>query len=90
MGLGVSGAINNKYRPMCATGPYPQPGNPAFGTTNQAGANQEPFSFHPGGVNAVFGDGSVKFLKETTNLLVLRAIISAAGGETVSASDFLP
>ena len=28
---------------------------------NQAGPNEEPYSFHPGGVNALFGDGSVRF-----------------------------
>ena len=81
VGLGVSGVINNKWRPMCAQAAYPQPGDPLFGTTNQAGANQEPFSYHPGGCNALFGDGSVRFLKESTSVLVLRKIISAAGGE---------
>jgi prepilin-type N-terminal cleavage/methylation domain-containing protein/prepilin-type processing-associated H-X9-DG protein len=88
VGLGVSGQINNKWRPMCASGAYPQPGDPAFGTTNQAGANQEPFSFHPGGANALFGDGSVKFLKESLSLLVLRNIISCAGGEVVSSDQY--
>ena len=88
VGLGVSGSINNKFRPMCAQSNYPQPGDPAFGTTNQAGANQEPFSFHPGGVNALFGDGSVKFLKDTTDIIVLRSLISAAGGEVVSSDAY--
>jgi len=86
-GLGVSGVINNKVRPMCALGAYPQPGDPAFGTTNQAGANQEPFSYHPGGCNALFGDGSVRFIKESASVLVLRKVISAAGGEVVSADE---
>src|SRR5262249_16096227 len=31
VGLGVSGQINNKWRPMCAVAAYPQPGDPAFG-----------------------------------------------------------
>jgi prepilin-type N-terminal cleavage/methylation domain-containing protein/prepilin-type processing-associated H-X9-DG protein len=88
VGLGVSGQINNKWRPMCATGPYPQPGNPAFGATNQAGANQEPFSFHPGGANALFGDGSVRFLKESLNIVVFRNIISCKGGEVVSSDAY--
>jgi prepilin-type N-terminal cleavage/methylation domain-containing protein/prepilin-type processing-associated H-X9-DG protein len=88
VGLGVSGVINNKWRPMHALAAYPQPGDPAFGPTNQAGANQEPFSSHPGGCNTLFGDGSVKFLKETTNVVVLRNIISAAGGEAVSADAY--
>jgi prepilin-type N-terminal cleavage/methylation domain-containing protein/prepilin-type processing-associated H-X9-DG protein len=87
-GLGVSGVINNKWRPMFAQGPYPQPGDPAFGTTNQAGGNQEPFSYHPGGVNTLFGDGSVRFLKDSLNVLVLRRIISLNGGEVVSSDSF--
>jgi len=88
VGLGVSGQINNKFRPMCATAAYPQSGDSAFGTTNQAGANQEPFSFHPGGANALFGDGSVKFLKESLSVVVLRQLISASGGEVVSSDQF--
>ncbi len=87
-GLGVSGQINNKWRPMCAQTAYPQAGDPAFGTTNQAGANQEPFSFHSGGCNVLFGDGSVKFVKDSINLLTMRSIITAAGGEVVSADQF--
>jgi prepilin-type processing-associated H-X9-DG protein len=73
---------------MCAQSAYPQPGDPAFGTTNQAGANQEPFSYHPGGVNVLFGDGSVKFLKDSTQILVIRGIVSARGGEVVSGDAY--
>jgi prepilin-type N-terminal cleavage/methylation domain-containing protein/prepilin-type processing-associated H-X9-DG protein len=87
-GFGVSGSINNKWRPMHALAPYPQAGDPAFGTTNQAGGNQEPFSSHPGGVNALFGDGSVRFLKDSLNLLVFRKIISCAGSEVLSSDEF--
>jgi prepilin-type N-terminal cleavage/methylation domain-containing protein len=43
-----------------------------FGTTG---------SLHPGGVNTTLGDGSVRFLSETTDLTVLRAISTMAGGE---------
>ena len=80
--------INNKWRPMCAQGAYPLPSDPLWGKTNQAGASQEPFSYHPGGCNALFGDGSVKFLKESTNVIVLRKIISAAGSEVSSADEY--
>ena len=45
-------------------------------------------SYHPGGANFVFGDGSVKFLKSTTDLGVLSALGTRAGGEVVSATDF--
>lgn len=40
-------------------------------------------SDHPGGVNAVFCDGSVRFLKETIELQTLKALLTRAGGETV-------
>ncbi len=93
-GFGVSGQINNKYRPMncptpwtvCAdTSPNPAQTNVAG---NNAGANDEIFSYHPGGANCLFGDGSVKFMRDSTNLVVLRKIVSLAGGEVVSQSDY--
>jgi prepilin-type N-terminal cleavage/methylation domain-containing protein/prepilin-type processing-associated H-X9-DG protein len=45
-------------------------------------------SYHPGGANFAFADGSVRFLKETTDLRVLSALGTRAGGEVVSASDY--
>jgi prepilin-type processing-associated H-X9-DG protein len=45
-------------------------------------------SYHPGGANFAFCDGSVKFVKSTTDLRVLAALATRAGGEVVSASDF--
>ncbi|WP_422927435.1 DUF1559 domain-containing protein [Singulisphaera sp. PoT] len=41
-------------------------------------------SLHPGGVNMVFGDGSVKFLKNTINLNVWPALHTIKGGEIIS------
>ncbi|WP_435010228.1 DUF1559 domain-containing protein [Tundrisphaera lichenicola] len=87
-GGGVSGQPNNKWRPMHSSKAYPQPGDDGFGTTNQAGANQEPFSYHPGGINALFADGSVRFLKENINLIVFRNVITMNGGEVVSADSY--
>jgi prepilin-type processing-associated H-X9-DG protein len=55
---------------------------------NQAGANEEPYSYHRGGINALFGDGSVRFIKETIDLVAFRSILSLAGGETVSADQY--
>ena len=90
VGLGVSGRDQQQVAARCAPrAPIPSPAIPLWGMTNQAGASQEPFSFHPGGCNALFGDGSVRFLKESTNVLVLRKIISAAGGEVASADEYL-
>ena len=47
-----------------------------------------PTSFHPGGVNVVIFDGSVRFVKETINTATWRAFGTRAGGEVVSGSDY--
>lgn len=47
-----------------------------------------PYSWHPGGVNLGMGDGSVRFLKESTSIQVLSALSSRAGGEIIGGSDF--
>jgi len=48
---------------------------------NNCGPNDEPFSFHTGGAQAVFGDGHVAFLRETVSAQVLRAICTASFGD---------
>jgi prepilin-type N-terminal cleavage/methylation domain-containing protein/prepilin-type processing-associated H-X9-DG protein len=45
-------------------------------------------SNHPGGVNTLFGDGSVKFIKDSISETTWWAIGSKAGGEVVSADAF--
>ena len=47
-----------------------------------------PSSYHPGGVNLLFGDGSVRFMKDSTALSVWRALSTRNGGEIVSGSDY--
>ena len=44
-------------------------------------------SYHPGGVNAVLADGSVKFFKESVNETTWRALGTRAGGEVISADS---
>ncbi len=52
---------------------------------NFAGASQtQIYSFHTGGANVLLGDGSVRFLSETTNAATVAAMVSRAGGEVVS------
>ncbi len=46
-----------------------------------------PDSYHPGGCNILFCDGSVRFVKSTINLGAFRAILSLNGGEVVSADS---
>jgi len=83
--FGVSGAPNNKARPMKEASAWPT----TTGTAgNNAGANDELFSFHSGGVNALFGDGSVRFLKDSINVVTLRGIVTLGGGEVVSSDSY--
>lgn len=46
------------------------------------------FAFHPAGANMLLGDGSVKFLKETTDALVVKALATRRGGEAISSDAF--
>jgi prepilin-type N-terminal cleavage/methylation domain-containing protein/prepilin-type processing-associated H-X9-DG protein len=45
-------------------------------------------SQHPGGMNAAFCDGSVKFLKNSLSQLIYRSLSTRAGGEVLSADSF--
>jgi len=47
-----------------------------------------PTSNHPGGVNIAFGDGSVKFIKDSIGLQPWWAIGSRAGSEVVSSDQY--
>jgi prepilin-type processing-associated H-X9-DG protein len=47
-----------------------------------------PSSYHPGGANVLLGDGSVRFIKDSIDLGVWRALGTCAGGEVVSADAF--
>jgi len=54
---------------------------------NNCGPNDEPFSFHGGGVNVTMGDGSVRFIKETINAKTLKYAIGATDGIIVSLDE---
>ena len=45
-------------------------------------------SRHPGGANVVMCDGSVKFLKDSTNIVTIWALGSRGAGEIVDASSY--
>jgi prepilin-type N-terminal cleavage/methylation domain-containing protein/prepilin-type processing-associated H-X9-DG protein len=45
-------------------------------------------SQHPGGANFALGDGSVRFLKDSTAETVLRALGTRAGNEAISADSY--
>ena len=86
--FGVSGQPNNpapvaQFVRESTTWPTSSPTQGGNG-----GANEEPFAYHPGGVNALMGDGSVRFLKSSINLGAFRAILTLAGGEVASSDQF--
>jgi prepilin-type N-terminal cleavage/methylation domain-containing protein/prepilin-type processing-associated H-X9-DG protein len=45
-------------------------------------------SYHPGGVNAMMADGSVKFMKNSVNLNTWWALGTKAGGEVISSDSY--
>jgi prepilin-type processing-associated H-X9-DG protein len=45
-------------------------------------------SKHPGGVQSLFGDGHVAFLKDSVSLPVWQALGSANGAEVISADSY--
>ncbi len=47
-----------------------------------------PSSKHPGGVNMLFADGSVHFVKNTVNAMTFRALGTVGGGEVVSSDQY--
>lgn len=76
--LGVRELKTTLNNPSCPRGPY------AYG---EAGTRTECdflrfWSFHPGGANFVFADGSVRFLAYSADA-VLPALATRAGGESV-------
>jgi len=64
---------------------------PAYGLTTLCSGtcainctnDMELFSFHSGGINALMGDGAVRFLSENISLMTVSALITGAGGEIV-------
>ncbi len=86
--FGVSGQPNNKYQPSYEVLPWQAPPGPLFTAGNNAGANDELYSFHPGGVNCLFGDGSVHFIRDTINIVALRSLVTCHGGEVISGDAY--
>jgi len=59
------------------------PGCTVINTWNE----ENPYSFHTGGIQAVRGDGSVFFLNQSVDNQVLVGLISRNGGETVQSPE---
>jgi len=61
--------------------PGPDGGPCAINCTNRRGAGF--YSFHPGGAQFLFADGSVRFVSQTVDAFVFAAITTRAKGEAV-------
>jgi prepilin-type N-terminal cleavage/methylation domain-containing protein/prepilin-type processing-associated H-X9-DG protein len=83
----TTGAWGNPSTEVVITGYDPATGtSPGPCAINCTNAN-EVYSFHSGGANVVFGDGSVRFARSSTNINLLVALCTRAGGE-VAANDY--
>ena len=51
-------------------------------------SNNEIYSFHTGGANALFVDGSVHFLKDVATVPFVAALVTRAGGEMISGDQY--
>ena len=52
-------------------------------TVNNCGPNEEAFSPHTGGVHALLGDGSVRFISENSSWRVVLSLLTRSGQEVV-------
>ncbi len=76
--------INNNNFDPSADGPT----NCNWKITNNCGSNDELFSFHTGGCNVAFCDGSVHFIQDSINPVTMAALVSRSGGEVIDASAY--
>jgi len=67
--------------PVCSSALYPK--NPPCTTDGAEHAHKAARSKHPGGVNVLFGDGHVQFVKDSIAISVWRAIGTMNGSEIV-------
>jgi prepilin-type N-terminal cleavage/methylation domain-containing protein/prepilin-type processing-associated H-X9-DG protein len=66
------------------TGPGQGMGTCVMNCTN----DNEVYSFHPGGANMLYADGSVRFLRDSVSALTFAALTTKAGGEVISDGDY--
>jgi prepilin-type N-terminal cleavage/methylation domain-containing protein/prepilin-type processing-associated H-X9-DG protein len=50
--------------------------------------DNEDYSFHPGGANKLYADGSVRFMKASTSMRIFGRLMSFNGGEVISADSY--
>ena len=55
---------------------------------NVSNVSGDIYSFHTGGANVCFADGSVRFLRDSIPITVLAALVTKGGGEVVDTSSY--
>ena len=83
---GVSGPSNSLGSRKLTINNFKSPtGGPADcrWTNNNCGPNDEIFSFHTGGAHVVLADGSVRFLSENLDALLLKALVGSQDGNVI-------
>jgi prepilin-type processing-associated H-X9-DG protein len=66
------------------TGPGQGMGTCVMNCTN----DNEVYSFHPGGANMLYADGSVRFLRDSVSALTFAALTTKAGNEVINGGDY--
>jgi prepilin-type N-terminal cleavage/methylation domain-containing protein/prepilin-type processing-associated H-X9-DG protein len=77
----IRGGPNGEYPDLDINSKREKTGGPSFAAITAR-------SYHPGGVNTLFGDGSVRFVKSSTNGYTWRALGTVAGGEVIEAAAY--
>jgi prepilin-type N-terminal cleavage/methylation domain-containing protein/prepilin-type processing-associated H-X9-DG protein len=83
------GWVETGVEPAIGINKWPYPAVPAAGRiVGRVGSWAWAGSLHPGGCNATFGDGSVRFMKETTDLVILYKLSRIGEGGVVSSDTY--
>jgi len=75
--------VNQNAYPIGGPGSTDAAGQVLLWTSSNIGLNDEPFSFHGGGCNAVFVDGSVHFLADSIDAVTMRYLVTRAEGKDI-------
>ncbi|WP_406694972.1 DUF1559 domain-containing protein [Singulisphaera sp. Ch08] len=77
----IRGGPNGEYADLDLTSKREKTGGPTYAAVTAR-------SYHPGGVETLLGDGSVRFIKSTINGQTWRSLGSVGGGEIISADSY--
>lgn len=77
----IPGGPNKMYADVDINSSREKLGRPSFAAVTAR-------SYHPGGVHALHGDGSVRFVKDSISGNIWRALGTVSGGEVLSADSF--